>query len=60
MIKFEGKILQFGFGAVGKSFFEKLSKEINYTFSSSIKFFLFVLILEYPIIQRQKSTSKKV
>ena len=30
MIKFEGKILQFGFGAVGKSFYEKLSKEINY------------------------------
>lgn len=30
MIKFEGKIVQFGFGAVGKSFFEKLSKEINY------------------------------
>ena len=30
MVKFEGKILQFGFGAVGKSFFEKLSYEINY------------------------------
>ena len=30
MIKFEGKILQFGFGAVGKSFFEKLGNEIIY------------------------------
>lgn len=30
MIKFEGRILQFGFGAVGKSFFEKISKEIKY------------------------------
>ena len=30
MIKFDGRIVQFGFGAVGKSFFEKLSKEIDY------------------------------
>lgn len=30
MIKFEGRIVQFGFGAVGKSFFEKLSKEIKF------------------------------
>lgn len=30
MIKFEGNIVQFGFGAVGKSFFEKLPKEIDY------------------------------
>lgn len=30
MIKFEGRIVQFGFGAVGKSFFEKLSKEIQF------------------------------
>ena len=30
MIKFEGNIVQFGFGAVGKSFFEKLTKEIDY------------------------------
>lgn len=30
MIKFEGRILQFGFGAVGKSFYEKLSKEIQF------------------------------
>ena len=30
MIKFNGKIVQFGFGAVGKSFFEKVSKEIKY------------------------------
>ena len=30
MIKFDGKIVQFGFGAVGKSFYEKLSKEIKY------------------------------
>lgn len=31
MIKFEGKIVQFGFGAVGKSFFEKLTKEIKFS-----------------------------
>ena len=30
MIKYSGKIVQFGFGAVGKSFFEKVSKEINF------------------------------
>ena len=30
MIKFEGNIVQFGFGAVGKSFFEKLPREIDY------------------------------
>ncbi len=30
MIKFEGRIVQFGFGAVGKSFFEKLPKEIKF------------------------------
>lgn len=30
MIKFEGNIVQFGFGAVGKSFFEKISKEIKF------------------------------
>lgn len=30
MIKFEGRIVQFGFGAVGKSFYEKISKEIKY------------------------------
>ena len=30
MINFEGKIVQFGFGAVGKSFYEKLSKEVKY------------------------------
>lgn len=30
MLKFEGNIVQFGFGAVGKSFFEKVSKEIDY------------------------------
>ena len=30
MVKFDGKIVEFGFGAVGKSFFEKLSKEIDY------------------------------
>lgn len=30
MIEFENKIVQFGFGAVGKSFFEKVSKEIKY------------------------------
>lgn len=30
MIKFDGRIVQFGFGAVGKSFFEKLPKEIQF------------------------------
>ena len=30
MINFEGKIVQFGFGAVGKSFYEKVSKEIKF------------------------------
>ena len=30
MINFEGRIVQFGFGAVGKSFYEKVSKEIKF------------------------------
>ena len=30
MIKFDGNIVQFGFGAVGKSFYEKISKEIKF------------------------------
>lgn len=30
MINFEGKIVQFGFGAVGKSFYEKVAKEIKF------------------------------
>ena len=30
MIKFDGKIVQFGFGAVGKSFYEKVAKEIKF------------------------------
>ena len=30
MIRFEGRIVQFGFGAVGKSFYEKISKEIKF------------------------------
>lgn len=30
MITFNGRIVQFGFGAVGKSFFEKISKEIKF------------------------------
>ena len=30
MIEFKNKIVQFGFGAVGKSFFEKISKEIKF------------------------------
>ena len=30
MIKYSGKIVQFGFGAVGKSFFEKVSHEIQF------------------------------
>ena len=29
MIKFEGRIVQFGFGVVGKSLYEKVSKEIK-------------------------------
>jgi len=30
LIQFQGRIVQFGFGAVGKSFFEKVSKEIRF------------------------------
>ena len=30
MIKFDGRIVQFGFGAVGKSFYEKVHKEIKF------------------------------
>lgn len=30
MIKFKNRIVQFGFGAVGKSFFEKVSQEIEF------------------------------
>lgn len=30
MIRFDGKIVQFGFGAVGKSFYEKVSCEIKF------------------------------
>lgn len=30
MIKYDGRIVQFGFGAVGKSFYEKLSREIKF------------------------------
>lgn len=30
MIKFEGRIVQFGFGAVGKSFYEKLGNEVKF------------------------------
>lgn len=30
MIKFEGRIVQFGFGAVGKSFYEKIENEIKF------------------------------
>ena len=30
MINFDGNIVQFGFGAVGKSFYEKVSKEIHF------------------------------
>ena len=30
LINFDGRIVQFGFGAVGKSFYEKVSKEIKF------------------------------
>ena len=30
MIRFEGRIVQFGFGAVGKSFYEKAAREIRF------------------------------
>lgn len=43
MLKFEGKIVQFGFGAVGKSFYEKLSKEIKFNENN------------YFVITREKS-----
>ena len=35
MIKFSGKIVQFGFGAVGKSFYEKVKKEIEFNFEEA-------------------------
>lgn len=47
MIEFKNKIVQFGFGTVGKSFFEKVSKEIKFDkdllyleINLSIRFFL--------------------
>lgn len=43
MIKYSGKIVQFGFGAVGKSFFEKVSKEISFNENN------------YIVITREKS-----
>ena len=30
MVKFDGRIVQFGFGAVGKSFYEKIRQEIQF------------------------------
>ena len=43
MLKFEGRIVQFGFGAVGKSFYEKLPKEIKFNENN------------YFVITREKS-----
>ena len=43
MVKFEGRILQFGFGAVGKSFFEKLKNEVDY---DEYKYFVLTKELE--------------
>ena len=34
VVKFDGKIVQFGFGAVGKSFFEKVSGEVGFNENS--------------------------
>lgn len=34
MIEFNNRIVQFGFGAVGKSFFEKVSKEIKFNINN--------------------------
>lgn len=46
MVEFKNKIVQFGFGAVGKSFFEKLSKEIKFDID---KYFVISRDkLEYP------------
>ena len=42
MVKFEGKILQFGFGAVGKSFYEKLPFEVKF---DEYKYFI---VTKYP------------
>ena len=36
MIKFDGRIVQFGFGAVGKSFYEKLPCEIKFDENKAI------------------------
>ena len=46
MIEFKNKIVQFGFGAVGKSFFEKISKEI--IFDKNKYFVISRNELEYP------------
>jgi len=43
MIKFDGKIVQFGFGAVGKSFYEKVSKEIKF---NENKYFIITMYKE--------------
>lgn len=42
MIEFKNRIVQFGFGAVGKSFFEKVSKEIKFDINN------------YYVISREK------
>lgn len=46
MIEFKNKIVQFGFGAVGKSFFEKISKEIKFDIDNY--FIISRDKLEYP------------
>ena len=44
MINFDGNIVQFGFGAVGKSFYEKVSKEIKF---NENKYFVITILKKY-------------
>ena len=46
MIKFTGRIVQFGFGAVGKSFYERIAKEIKF---NEYEYFV---ITRYPFSRR--------
>ena len=49
MINFDGKIVQFGFGAVGKSFYEKIAKEIKF---NENKYFVISMKLQKIIFKK--------
>ena len=49
MIKFEGRIVQFGFGAVGKSFYEKITKEIQFNENPALYASSFLEIFLYSL-----------